>query len=77
MAGNPFKRLRGLLVDNAQQIGTIQSANTSKGTSIVVLVGGGEIEASGTGFAVGSRVFIQGARIVSAAPSLPAVEIQV
>lgn len=76
MAGNPWKRLKGLLADDPTEIGTVQTQN-SNGTSVVSLVGGGLITVTGTGYAPGQRVFTKGGAIVSGAPALPAVEIEV
>jgi len=66
---NPWNLLRNTLPEPSVQVGTIQT-NNGDGTSNVVLVGGGVIRASGTGFSSGQAVFVQGGQILSAAPAL-------
>lgn len=73
---NPWQRLRGLVPEDAMQVGEVLSVG-SDGTSVVALIGGGSITASGDGYAVSARVFVKGSAIVSAAPALTPVDIEV
>lgn len=76
MSGNPLTRLRGLLPADTVQIGTVQSAAVN-GTLVVLLIGGGLVTVTGSGFAPGSRVFVKGGDVVSAAPALSSTQIDV
>lgn len=76
MAGNAFKRLRGLLPEDTTQVGVVDAVNAD-GTTAVTLIGGGQVIVAGFGFAPGASVFIKGGRIESGAPALSAVEIEV
>jgi hypothetical protein len=58
------------------QIGTVVTVGTD-GTSLVELIGGGIITATGDAYAESSRVFVRGSAIVSAAPELTPVDIEV
>lgn len=73
---NPWKKLRSLLPQDNVQVGTSQGSN-SDGTTTVDLVGGGTVIVAGTGFASGTPVFIKSGRILSQAPSLSAVDVDV
>lgn len=73
---NPWKRLQSLLPEDPVQIGTVQVDNAD-GTYGVDLVGGGRITVTGSGYSVNQRVFVRGTMIMSAAPDLPVVEIEV
>ncbi len=76
MSINPYKRLRGLLADDATHVGEVTTVN-SNGTSVVTLVGGGNVTVSGDSFSVGDNVFIKNDEIISGAPSLTSTEIEV
>lgn len=76
MAGNHLKRFRGLLPTDPTLVGSVQSVNIN-GTLEVLLVGGGKTTVTGSGYAPGSRVFVKGGEVVSAAPSLSAILIEV
>ena len=76
MAGNPWKRLRGILPGDTTEVGVVQ-AQLANGTTTVSLVGGGVVTVSGTGFGSGVSVFIRGGAIVSGAPALSSVDIEV
>ena len=61
---------------DAMQIGTVQAVNAD-GTSLVSMVGGGVIRASSDSFPVNQPVFVKGGQIVSAAPGLVIIPIEV
>jgi hypothetical protein len=73
---NPYKALRDLIPEPAMQVGTSQGPN-GDGTTDVILVGGGTVTATGTGYAFGTPVFVKGGLIVSQAPSLSVTDIEV
>ena len=73
---NPWTRLQNLLPRDVVQIGTSQGGN-GDGTTDVILVGGGRITVTGSGYSSGQRVFVKGGQIISEAPSLTTVEIEV
>ncbi len=73
---NPWNLLRTILPRDVMQVGSVQIIS-GDGTSNVLLVGGGVVRVTGSDFAVGQPVFIKGSRIVSAAPSLSVIQIDV
>jgi hypothetical protein len=73
---NVFKQLRSLIPQDVTQVGSVVSSSLD-GTSLINLVGGGEVRVAGTGFSNGTPVFIRGGRIVSQAPSLTEIPIDV
>lgn len=73
---NPYKRLLDLLPKQPLLVGVSEGDN-GDGTTTVTLVGGGQVVASGSGYASGVSVFVKGGRIVSQAPDLSAVDINV
>ena len=73
---NPWKQLRSLLPQDPTQVGESLGPN-GDGTTYVDLTGGGRVKVAGDGYANGTPVFVKGGRILSQAPSLTAIEIQV
>jgi hypothetical protein len=76
MSLNPFKRFQGLLHREAKQVATVSQVN-SDGTLKVDVFGGGSVIVTGDGYLVGVKVFIQSGRVVSPAPTLTPVDIEV
>jgi hypothetical protein len=73
---NPWLRLQRLLPKSPMLIGTVLSVNSDQ-TTDVQTIGGGRVTLAGTGFSVGTKVWFQDNRIVSAAPNYTAVTITV
>ncbi|MAT91373.1 MAG: hypothetical protein CME59_02105 [Halioglobus sp.] len=66
---NPWRKLRGLLPEDPEQIGTVQTVN-GDGTSTVLVAGGGSVTVTGDSFPGGTPVFIKGRQILGQAPAL-------
>lgn len=73
---NPWTRLKQLLPDDANLVGTV-TLDLGNGTSRVSLVGGGTMVAVGSGYEVNQKVFITGSTITGTAPDLQEVSIEV
>lgn len=73
---NPLNRLKSLLPGDATLVGQVTGVN-SDGTVDVLLVGGGSVVATGTGYVAGDAVFVKGSLVTGAAPSLSKVTIEV
>ena len=69
---NPYSRLQSLSPQAPLLVGTILS--TTSTTATVQLIGGGTITAVGGG-SISQKVYVQGGRIIGAAPALSQVEI--
>lgn len=75
MSFNPYKRLLGLLPQRPLQVGDIVAVDN--GVCDIELPGGGTVKGRGTGYAVGTRVFVRDGLIEGEAPSLTLVEIDI
>jgi hypothetical protein len=73
---NTWAKFARLLPKNPMLIGDVTIAHPD-GTVSVELAGGGVTRVRGQGQQVGDSVYVQGTRIVDAAPSLPSVDIDV
>jgi hypothetical protein len=73
---NTWARFARILPKNPMLIGEVTIAHAD-GTVSVELAGGGVTRVRGQGQQVGDAVYVQGARVVDAAPSLPSVDIDV
>jgi hypothetical protein len=75
---NPLKRLHAALSIDAPPllVGAV-AAHNADGTSTIVLPGGGEIRARGTGIELGAMAFVQSGEIRGAAPDLPVIRVEV
>jgi len=73
---NPWKALLGILPQDVDQVGQITTV-LADGMSVVALVGGGSITATGDGYQVGDPVWVKGGIIRGRAPSLSPVDVEV
>ncbi|MEM6483811.1 MAG: hypothetical protein AAF662_02335 [Pseudomonadota bacterium] len=71
---NLLSQLRRLVPEDVTQVGESQGPN-GDGTTDVVLIGGGRVRVTGTGFALGTPVFVRGGLITGQAPSLALTDI--
>lgn len=72
---NLFKLFRSLLPSDPLQVGTVIEVGTS--VVVVAFPGGATITARGTGYSVGTKVFVRGGMVEGSAPSLPDVSAEV
>jgi hypothetical protein len=75
---NLYKQLRGLLnPEEPRRVGTVLSVDDAAGKTTVAALSGGQIQLIGTGVAVGARAYYRAGKLEGAAPSMPAVVIEV
>ncbi|MFM9881183.1 MAG: hypothetical protein ACKVOO_12335 [Burkholderiaceae bacterium] len=77
MSTNLYRALRELLPESPLLVATVVSEQTSEGTSTTQYPGGNQQTARGTGYAIGSQVFVRSGLIEGVAPSLEAITIEV
>lgn len=77
-SGNLWQLFRGITEQGAKQLATVIDHNQTSGKYTVTMQGGGNtIVQSNDSYALQSKVFIRSGEIVSAAPDLPYIEIEV
>jgi|GEM_PF-1757347 len=72
---NPWTLFQSFLPKQATVLGTVVTEHTDN-TLGIELLGGGVLRITGTA-AVGTRVFVRDGRMISEAPELPTVEIEI
>ncbi|MCY0966122.1 hypothetical protein [Parathalassolituus penaei] len=73
---NPWIKFKALLAPGAKQIVTVASVGAD-GTSIVTVRDGSQIRVAGDSVAAGEKAIIQDGKIMSKAPSLPMLSVEV
>ena len=76
MRTNPWSRWEALEPQPTRMIGAILE-HGADGTSLVEIIGGGQVRARGTGVAVGHLAFVRDGEIEGEAPELPLALIEV
>nr|WP_321238696.1 hypothetical protein [uncultured Tolumonas sp.] len=75
---NIYKKLVELLPAGDQRnIGTVETVNTSAGTTTLTTLGGGHVTVIGISLSVGDKAYFKDGVIESKAPDLPVYEIEV
>ncbi len=74
---NLWVQFQRLIPARQVQVGEILSVDTATHTSIVQLVGGGDMRVRGDSLLDGDLCYIENGAIVSQAPALPAVSVEV
>lgn len=76
--GNSYGDLLNILPKSERRwIGTVQSIDNTRGISTILLLSGGNITASGTDVAVGTKCLIVNGRIVQSLPNLTAYNVTI
>ena len=68
---NIWQQFKALNPEPARALGVIMAVNAGGGSYTVTLVGGGSVEAVGSGYVLGNRVYVRGGVIEAVAPNLP------
>ncbi|AAZ18876.1 hypothetical protein Psyc_1023 [Psychrobacter arcticus 273-4] len=76
MSGNLWMLFKGITEQSAQQIATVLARNGNS-YDVQVLGGGISVATSSVAYVVGDKVFVRDGQIVSQAPNLTYVEIDI
>jgi len=74
---NSIEKLRDLLIGEYTLVATVQSVDTTEGTSIVKTEGGNILKVRGTSVDPEVKAFIKNGMIVSEAPNVSYYEVEV
>ena len=74
---NPWVEFMRLIPRRAMLVGEVLSVDLGTHTSVVSLVGGGDIRARGDSVAEGSMCYIEDGVVISEAPQLPASSVEI
>ena len=75
-SGNLWQLFKNVTEQSSQQIATVLARN-SNSYDVQVMGGGISVAVSDAAYDIGSKVFVRDGKIVSTAPNLPFVEIEV
>ena len=75
-SGNLWQLFKNVIEQGAKQLATVID-RTGSNYTVTMQGGGNTVVQSGSAYEIGSKVFIRDSQIVSDAPNLPFVEIEV
>lgn len=73
---NVWTKFKSLLPEDVVQIGTVEHVYND-GTSLVVLIGGGQQRVTGNNVSAGNNCYIKNGEITQQAPNLPAHDVTI